>query len=81
MIVKVTIHTAKTTLSKLIERAHAGEEVVIARGDVPVARLVPLIGSAPKRRPGTLRGLVTIPRSFFDPLPADELDAWEGKPR
>jgi prevent-host-death family protein len=79
--VKVTIHTAKTTLSQLIERAHAGEEVVIARGDVPVARLVPLIGRAPKRRPGTLRGLVTIPRSFFDPLPADELDAWEGKPR
>jgi prevent-host-death family protein len=77
--VKVTIHAAKTTLSQLIERAHAGEEVVIARRDVPVARLVPITHDAPKRRPGTLRGVVKIPKSFFEPLPADELDVWEGK--
>ena len=76
---KVTIHTAKTTLSKLIERAHAGEEIVIARGDVPVARLVPIALRAPRRKPGTLRGVVKIPDSFFDPLPAEDLDAWEGK--
>jgi len=77
--VKVTIHAAKTTLSQLIERAHAGEEVVIARRDVPVARLVPITCDPPKRRPGTLRGVVKIPKSFFEPLPADELDVWEGK--
>jgi prevent-host-death family protein len=77
--VKVTIHAAKTTLSQLIERAHAGEEVVIARRDVPVARLVPIIGDGPRRRPGTLRGIVKVPRSFFEPLPSDELDVWEGK--
>ena len=76
---KVTIHAAKTTLSQLIERAHAGEEVVIARRDVPVALLVPITRDAPKRRPGTLRGVVKIPKSFFEPLPADELDVWEGK--
>jgi prevent-host-death family protein len=76
---KVTIHAAKTTLSKLIERAHAGEEVVIARGDVPVARLIPIVGEAPKRQPGTLRGIVKVPKSFFEPLPADELDVWEGR--
>ena len=75
---KITIHAAKTTLSQLIERVHAGEEVVIARGDVPVARLVPIIGNSPKRRPGTLRGAVKVPKAFFDPLPADELDAWDG---
>jgi prevent-host-death family protein len=75
--VKVTIHAAKTTLSQLIERVHAGEEVVIARGDVPVARLVPIIGTAPKRRPGTLRGAVKVPKAFFEPLPAAELEAWE----
>jgi prevent-host-death family protein len=75
----VTIHAAKTTLSKLIERANAGEEIVIARRDTPVARLVPMSGPrVPKRRPGTLKGLVKIPKAFFDPLPADELDAWEG---
>jgi len=77
--VKVTIHAAKTTLSRLIKRAHAGEEIVIARGATPVARLVPIAGQAPKRRAGTLRGLVKIRPGFFEPLPAEELDAWEGK--
>lgn len=76
---KVTIHAAKTTLSQLIERAHAGEDIVIARRDVPVARLVPIMDQAPKRRPGTLRGLVKIPKAFFEPLPESELALWEGK--
>ena len=76
---KVTIHTAKTTLSKLIERAHAGEEVVISRGDVPVARLVPIALRAPLRKPGTLQGVVKIPDAFFEPLPEEDLDAWEAK--
>ena len=74
---KVNIHAAKTTLSKLIERAHGGEEIIIARGNVPVARLVPILEQAPKRRPGTLRGLVKIPDSFFEPLPTRELAMWE----
>jgi prevent-host-death family protein len=76
---KVTIHTAKTTLSQLIERAHKGEEIVIARGDEPVARLVPIVNQPPKRRPGTLRGLVKVTPEFFEPLPEGELEAWEGK--
>ena len=76
---KVTIHTAKTTLSKLIQRAHEGEDVIIARADLPVARLVPIREQAPKRRAGTLRGSVKISKSFFDALPEDELDAWEGR--
>lgn len=75
---KVTIHAAKTTLSKLIERAHRGEEVVIARADLPVARLVPIFGDSPKRQPGTLRGLVKIGPAFFEPLSGQELEAWEG---
>lgn len=78
---QVTIHAAKTTLSQLIERAQAGEEIVIARGDVPVARLVPVRRQAPKRQPGTLRDVVKIPDSFFEPLPERELKAWEGKRR
>jgi prevent-host-death family protein len=76
---KVTIHAAKTTLSKLIERAHSGEEIVIARGDVPVARLVPIVDRPPKREPGTLRGLVKVTGAFFEPLPRKELEAWEAK--
>jgi prevent-host-death family protein len=76
---KVTIRAAKATLSQLIKRAHAGEDIVIARGEVPVARLVAIAGDAPRRRPGTLRGVVKIPKSFFEPLPVDELDVWEGR--
>jgi len=79
--VKVTIHAAKTTLSKLIELAQAGEEVVIARGDTPVARLVPIVSQLPERRPGTLRGVVKMTDAFFEPLPEDELDAWGLGPR
>jgi prevent-host-death family protein len=74
---RVTIHAAKTTLSQLIERAHAGEEIVIARGDVPVAQLVPIIEQEPKRAPGTLRGVVKVTDSFFEPLPTEELEVWE----
>jgi prevent-host-death family protein len=77
---KINIHAAKTNLSKLIERAQSGEEVIISRDDVPVARLVPIVGaSTPKRRPGTLKGIVKLTPAFFDPLPPDELDLWEGK--
>lgn len=75
----VTIHEAKTQLSKLIARAEAGEEIVIARGKQPVARLTAL--AVPKRRRvfGAMAGQFSIPDAFFfDPLPPDELEAWEG---
>jgi prevent-host-death family protein len=76
---KVNIHAAKTTLSKLIERARAGEEVIIAKADVPVARLVAIVGPAPpKRQPGTWKGKLDLPPDFLDPLPDEELDLWDG---
>jgi prevent-host-death family protein len=78
---KVNIHEAKTTLSRLIARAQAGDDVVIARDNVPVARLVPIRAAPVQRKPGTLRGVVRIPKSFFEPLPPEELDAWEGRSR
>ena len=73
----VNIHAAKTNLSRLIERACAGEEVVIARNSEPVVKLVPVGGTKPKRMFGSMKGQFTVPDEFFDPLPADELDAWE----
>lgn len=73
-----TVHAAKTNLSRLIEQALRGEEVVIARGDQPVVRLVPVTAPPPRRRPGTLKGRLEVPDSFFDPLPEDELKLWEG---
>ena len=73
----VTVHTAKTTLSQLIAAAEAGEEVIIKRGHEAVVRLVPLVGAA-KRQFGALAGKVSLDPTFFEPLPEDELDAWEG---
>jgi prevent-host-death family protein len=73
----VSIHAAKTHLSRLIERAHAGEEIVIARGKVPVARLVPVIEHAGGRRFGSMRGKANTTKAFFEPLPEDELANWE----
>jgi antitoxin (DNA-binding transcriptional repressor) of toxin-antitoxin stability system len=74
---RITIHAAKTNLSKLIERARSGEEIVICRGKEPVARLAQ-IGAPPKRAFGAYRGQFTVPDTFFDPLPEGELHAWEG---
>ena len=75
--VSVTVHQAKTHLSRLLERVERGEEVVIARGRTPVARLVPIArGSRGGRRFGALRGKVFVGKKFFQPLPADELERW-----
>lgn len=72
----VTVHTAKSQLSKLIEAAQAGEEVIISRGDKPVAKLVPI---KPQRyRLGGMVEQVSLPpNSFFDPMSAEELTDWE----
>ena len=72
-----TIHQAKTNLSRLIEQACDGEEIVIARGKKPVARLVPIAGIKGHRKPGALRGTLEVGPEFFEPLPADELEHWE----
>jgi prevent-host-death family protein len=75
----VTVHQAKTQLSKLIARAEAGEEIVIARGREPAVKLTPIGKQASKRRFGAMKGQLTLPDSFFfDPLPEHELKLWEG---
>ena len=77
-----TVHAAKTNLSKLIERAEKGEEIVIARGKKPVARLVPMGTPAHvlrRRAFGALEGRLKLPDSFFfGPLPEEELALWDG---
>ena len=70
----VNVHAAKPHLSKLLERVAAGEDVVIARAGRPVARLVPMEREEP-RKPGLVKGRLTD--AFFEPLPADELEAWQ----
>lgn len=73
----ITIHQAKTNLSRLIKKASAGEEVIIARGDKPVARLVPFGEAKGRRQPGSLKGKLHVGPEFFAPLPPEELAAWE----
>ncbi len=72
-----TIHHAKTNLSRLIERAERGEEILIARGKKPVVRLTPVKRPAGKRQLGLHRGEFTVGPEFFEPLPPEELEAWE----
>jgi len=71
----VNVHTAKTNLSRLLDRVRKGEEIVLARAGKPCAKLVPL-DEALERKPGLLKGW-RLPESFFEPLPTEELDAWE----
>ncbi len=73
---RATIHAAKTNLSRLIEAACAGEEVVIARGKTPVVRLVPIAATPPQRKFGAMRGKARLTDAFFEPLPPEELDSW-----
>jgi len=75
----VTIHQAKTNLSKLIAEVEAGGEVVIARGKTPVAKLTLADPPRPKRVFGRLKGQVSLDERFFEPLPDDELALWNGE--
>jgi prevent-host-death family protein len=71
-----TIREAKANLSRLIEKACQGEEVVIARGQKPVVRLVPIADVKRRRQPGALRGKLRVGSEFFEPLPDDEMAGW-----
>jgi prevent-host-death family protein len=76
----VTIHEAKTNLSRLIARVLAGEEVTIARGKEPVVRLMP-VKEPPKAKRvlGTLNSKIDLDKGFWDPLPEEDLALWNGE--
>ena len=69
----VNVHQAEAQFSRLLKRAHEGEEIVLAKAGKPYARLVPLAEARP-RVPGIADGLVDD--AFFEPLPDSELDVW-----
>lgn len=76
---QVNTHEAKTQLSRLIERAAAGEEIIIARAGRPMARLVAYRGSTAKREPGLWRDQVWM-SDDFDETPAELITSFEGGP-
>ena len=77
----VNVHEAKTHFSKLLDRAHGGEEIIVAKAGKPYARLVKIEDTPkPKRKPGRFKHLLKdVPSEiWFEPLPEEELAAWEG---
>ena len=75
------VHEAKSNLSRLMDRAHAGEEIILAKAGEPWAKIVSIAPPQKrKRQPGGWPELANIPDSiWFDPLPEEELELWEGK--
>jgi len=73
----VSVHEAKTQLSRLIERAEAREKVIIARGKTPVVRLVALSAPPVRRRFGAMKGNAKVDAAFFEPLPEEDLASRE----
>ena len=73
----VNVHQAKTQFSRLIDAAHAGETIVVAKGGKPWARLVPLEQAGPRRQPGLLKGQLVLPapEALLALLPLEELEA------
>lgn len=76
----VNVHEAKTHLSKLLDRVHSGEEIIIAKAGKPYARLMPLASSLSEPRVlGKFAGVLPAldDAAFFDPLPEAELREWD----
>ena len=78
MTVQINIAEAKAKLSSLVDRALAGEDIVIARAGKPQARLVP-VAELPRRKPGAWRHWKVPPEVFLEPMDPEDLDAAEGK--
>ena len=75
--ITVNVREAKTNLSRLLKQVESGEEIIIARNGKPVARLLP-VQKLGRHKPDVFKGKFVLPDSFFDPLPEEELKAWEG---
>ena len=78
--IRLNIHEAKTHLSRYLDRLAAGEVILLCRRNVPIAEIRPLPPRPEGRRPiGIAVGEFTVGESFFEPLPEDLLDAFEGE--
>lgn len=75
----ISVYDAKTNLSRLLDRAASGEEIVITRNGRPVAKLVAASPVRAPRKLGTLKGRIRIRKTFDAPLPDEVVDAFEGR--
>ncbi len=73
----VNTHEAKTHLSRLLDEVVAGAEIILAKAGKPCAKLIPFAPTQEPRKPGLIHGV--LGDEFFEPLPEEELAAWEGK--
>lgn len=77
---KLNVHEAKTHLSRYLARLSEGEKIVLCKRNVPIAEIVPLKRTRTEPRPvGLAKGRFEVPPEFFEPLPGELLDAFEGK--
>ena len=66
--IQVNIHEAKTHLSKLIKKVMNGEDIIIAKSNIPVVKIIPIKGSKPKRKLGTAKGTIKLSDDFDAPI-------------
>ncbi|OGH56466.1 MAG: prevent-host-death protein [Candidatus Lindowbacteria bacterium RIFCSPLOWO2_12_FULL_62_27] len=78
--VKLNMHAAKTHLSRYIKRVQKGETILICRRNIPIAEIRPVPQPPARRRPvGLDKGKIRIPKSFYDPLPDDLTNLFNGR--
>jgi antitoxin (DNA-binding transcriptional repressor) of toxin-antitoxin stability system len=78
--IRLNVHEAKTHLSRYLKRLAKGERIILCLRNVPIAEIRPLPAQETKPRPiGLARGRFTVPAAFFDPLPEELLDAFDGR--
>jgi len=75
--IKLNIHEAKTHLSKYLAKLKVGDRILLCKRNQPVAQITPLPEAPVRPRPiGLAQGIFIVPRSFFDPLPQELLEAF-----
>ena len=79
--IRLNIHEAKTHLSRYLGRLEAGESILLCRRNQPIAEIRSLPQALAEARPfGLSKGAFAVPPSFFEPLPEEEIEAFEGEP-
>jgi antitoxin (DNA-binding transcriptional repressor) of toxin-antitoxin stability system len=79
--IRLNVHEAKTHLSKYLDRLGAGETILLCKRNTPIAEIRGLARTRKAKRPiGLAKGEFKISRKFFDPLPEEIVNAFEGKP-